>query len=221
MRSSVLVNLSLTTVSENLPLRLKSNGNYNISKNILGLDQPKSVAIYAEANKLIETLGEMVYVLMAKVAPIFSMFPKTFVCLFVYFTTDSSSDVLVLPIPMWYVCYFMIPSNFFSFDHTRPISVPHSIQRFPFDAKNLRGYLSAVALEYIGNTLIYCFVADLVALGVAGLLFTLSMTKVMRSNFNLINKTAKLNGTPMDYHNQISYTIRLHSNGKQFSAIAL
>lgn len=101
--------------------------------------------------------------------------------------------------------------------------LPHiyffSNRRFPFDTKNPKGYLFAVALEYIGNTLIYCFVADLVALGVAGLLFTLSMVEVVKNNFNLVNKILKKNGTPLEFHQKIRYTIRLHSNAKQLSEI--
>lgn len=71
------------------------------------------MAIYVEANKRIELISEIVYVLMAKVAPIFSMLPKSFVCLFVYFTTDLESEALVLPIPMWFA--YIFDDFFFSF----------------------------------------------------------------------------------------------------------
>lgn len=175
------------------------------------------MAIYVEANKRIELISEIVYVLMAKVAPVLSMFPKSLVCLFIYFTTDMRNEALVLPIPMWFVYNLMISFYFFS----NALPHIHSILnwRFPFDSKNPTGYLLAVALEYIGNTLIYCFVADLVALGVAGLLFTLSMVEVAENNFNLLNKTIKRNGTPLEFHQKIRYTIQLHSNAKQFSEI--
>lgn len=79
------------------------------------------------------------------------------------------------------------------------------------------GYLLAVALEYVLNTHIYYFVANLVAMGIGGLLFNLSMIDDIKNNFNSINEIVESNGTLLEIYRKISHSIQLHSNARQLS----
>lgn len=79
------------------------------------------------------------------------------------------------------------------------------------------GYFLAVALEYVLNAHIYYFVANLVAMGIGGLLFNLSMIDDIKNNFNSVNEIVKRNGTLPEIYKKISHSIQLHSNAKQLS----
>lgn len=92
-----------------------------------------------------------------------------------------------------------------------------SNQRFPFDTKNLMGYLVAVVLEYLANVHLYCFVANLAASGIGGVLFTLSMTGGLKHHFNSIQKTLKTGGSQVAMYEKICHCVQSHSNIKQLS----
>lgn len=82
--------------------------NYFEWKIALGLDYPESIPIYVEANERIEKCSEIIHVFAFKLTPICIIMPKVFVCMSNYFTTDLGNEALVLPLPMWFVCYLMI-----------------------------------------------------------------------------------------------------------------
>lgn len=188
----------------------------DFQKITLGLDYSESVAIYAEVHQRIEKCSETLYFLVVKVMPACVLLPKCLTCLYNYFTTDLGSEALVLPFPMWFVwrpfslsndnTYWSIKIEFFPF------------QRFPFDSKNLMGYLVAVALEYMGNVHLYVFSAEFTSLGLGAFLFTISMTEDIKNNLSSINKIVKNKRAPLEFNKKIRHCIQLNLDGRQLKA---
>lgn len=77
----------------------------------LGHDYPASMALYTKTNEKVEKVTELIYLVVVKVTPVCVVFPKFLASLNLYLTTDLGNDALELPLPMWFVCYLMIPSN--------------------------------------------------------------------------------------------------------------
>lgn len=179
-----------------------------------GQEYPESKAIYEQTNQRIEKYSEIIYVVVVKVTPVCFVVPKCMGSLLMYFLTDLGSEALKLPIPMWYVCY-----SIFSFFINKNLTFLISIfGRFPFDSRNLIGYLMAVGLEYSANALLYFFNAGLVPLAIGIFLFTLSMTEDIKNNLNSVNEMIKIKGTRPEIYKKITHSIRLHSKAKQLRA---
>lgn len=71
------------------------------------LKNPLSRIACKDANRLAEKWTEIIQIMVAKIAPQFTMLPKFIVSISIYFKTiDWSSqmmDAFALPIPMWFV----------------------------------------------------------------------------------------------------------------------
>lgn len=68
------------------------------------LKNPSSIAAVTCANRQAEIWTEIIQLMVAKIAPQFTMLPKFMLSIFVYFTTvdlSSQADTLALPLPMW------------------------------------------------------------------------------------------------------------------------
>ena len=147
------------------------------------------MAIYEIVNQRIEEFSKIVYFGMIKMSPIGFVVPKFLGYMFIYFTTDLGKEALKLPLPMW----------------------------FPFDSKNLIGYLIAVALEYLSDLHICFFVASIFSLAVGGFIFTFSMTEDIKNNLNSINQNIETDGTRSEFYKKFSRFVQLHSNAQQLS----
>lgn len=68
------------------------------------LKNPSSVTACTCANRQAEIWAATIQLMVAKIAPQFTMLPKFILSIFVYFTTidsESHTDTLALPLPMW------------------------------------------------------------------------------------------------------------------------
>lgn len=66
------------------------------------LKNPSSVMACTYANRQAEMWTGIIQLMVAKIAPQFTMLPKFVLSIFVYFTTvDSTPQQLALPLPMW------------------------------------------------------------------------------------------------------------------------
>lgn len=188
-------------------------------KPLLGLDYPESIAIYGEANERIENYSEIIHFTVLKVTPICVIIPKALTSLLNYFTTDLGSDALVLPLPMWFVRQLIV--RFIDHYHQGIYSLLFAPNcRFPFYTKNLSSYLFAVALEYASNVLVYCFIANLVSIGLGAFIFIFAMTEDIKSNFNSIDENATAKATQVNMHERVPHSIQVHFFAKQLSKIA-
>lgn len=68
----------------------------------LGSSKSTSKSKLNDANELVEILSKIIYFLVVYVCvPVFVL-PKAALCIFMYLTSDSGSDVLELPLPIWW-----------------------------------------------------------------------------------------------------------------------
>lgn len=68
----------------------------------LGLDHPKSKAIYDKTNRNIEKFSRIIYLAAVKVTPFMGVLPKACANLIVYFATNMDNKALELPVFAWY-----------------------------------------------------------------------------------------------------------------------
>lgn len=183
------------------------------------LKNPISKIACTRANQRAETWTTVIQFIVAKIAPQFTMLPKFIMSLLVYSTTlDSSSrtDTLTLPLPMWLVHTFIHSCRIFQTISLR-FPFPFDTFRFPFDVKNLVGYLIACVLEYTMVSYVFYFIACIISLAIGSFVMLLGLINDLNDNLKTINENVKTNGTHFQTVCQLYEFVQFHSEAKQLS----
>lgn len=169
--------------------------------------------MYNKTHCQIEKWSKIVYIVISVVTPACFILPIFVYCLFVYLTTDLEKNALQMPLPVW----------------------------FPFDTKNLIGYLIAVPIEFILATHGFFIMANVSSHGMGAYFFAVAATKNTKMNLMKFNectrmkrrkclktiknptKTRKANYVRTQFENRmklltfLSNFIQLHSNTVELS----
>lgn len=87
--------------------------------------------------------------------------------------------------------------------------------RFPFDYKNLVGYLIVVAIEFRITIVMLRFVACLTCTTLGAYITGVSLSKDVNGDLFVIDESVKINQPSVITLKQLSEFVRAHSNGKR------
>lgn len=171
--------------------------------------------LYTETSQKMEKCIKMLDIAFLKITPILAIWPVLIVSLFTYFTTNLGESAFELACPMWYVqfnaCIFLnlldCCSYFSNFNHIR----------FPFDTKNLIGYLVAIFIQYIllFNVMVSLKCLAIFGIGTCFMLFPL--TKDIKNDLKAINRNARHKKKRLKTIDQLTQFVQFHSKLMQLS----
>lgn len=91
------------------------------------------------------------------------------------------------------------------------------IARFPFNTKNLIGYLTAVTLECAMGVCLFHFTACIFSWCIGCFLFIVAMVEDIKVNLHSIRKHLKTGGDRSQTLKKVLHFIQLHTDAKQLS----
>lgn len=89
--------------------------------------------------------------------------------------------------------------------------------RFPFDTKNLTGFLIAVVIEYIFLLNLNFLMTSFMSIAIGPNLILISITQDLKCSLKTLNRNARVNKNETEITQQFNQIIQLHSNAKQLS----
>lgn len=149
-------------------------------------------------------------------------------CAAIYNVTEIYCEHL----PLLYNCWFIIAHGYTCIATSHVVSLLFyplltklqrnftfdlNIFRFPFDVKNLFGYLIACVLEYTMVSYVFYFIACIISLSIESFVILMGLINDLNDNLKTINEIVKTNGTHFQIMCQLYEFVQFHSQAKQLS----
>lgn len=93
------------------------------------------------------------------------------------------------------------------------------MSRFPFDVKNLVGYLIAFILEYTMVSYVFYFIACIISLAIGSFVLLMGLINDLNENLKTINGNVETDRTDFQIMFQLSEFVQFHSHAKQLSKL--
>lgn len=182
-----------------------------------GLDWTTTKSIYDDANKSIEKWIKRVHFVIVNVTLFCYIAPRPIISFIKYFTTDLGFDAFELPFPVLWVELNGMFQHVFELMYIyrfNLISFIRGKKRFPFNWKNLSGYLIAITLQCIMTVYIHFNFANTLAIPIVTYFFTTFEINDIKGILNSIDQNAE---AEKNHLQSIKHFIETHSNLKQLS----
>lgn len=148
------------------------------------------------------------------------IWPKCFVCFYIYFTSNLSDEAFELPLSMWCVGFKIDFLLFHIFHVLFESLIFHSpLNRMPFDWKNPIGYLVAAIIQHLICIAIFSVVACLASYGIGAFLFGIFTIKDIKTILKSINDSAQTKKTERQAMEYLDDYIQCHTKLKRLSKI--
>lgn len=122
------------------------------------------------------------------------------------------------------MCQFQLIFQFYSFDgNSYDLSSQFAVETksYPFDWENPIGFLIVIIWQFAATFLLLRFLACLLLLALASLLFAFSITKDWKNDLRTLDAMAKTKRSETDMFEQLTEFVRSHSNIEQLNKFSL